>query len=253
MHSAISEAPTRGPLHDDYAVTAEFYDVLQAEHDETRVRGLYGRDVADARVGVLDVGAGTGRVTVMSLGESHVGVHAVEPARAMRASLMTRLTALSRDMRERVTVHPHVLEEAALHEVADVAICHNTIACLPPETRRALWPALARALVPGGSLVLELPPSRLPDGDVVRTFPEQTIGRHVYGGHMVMSAVDDRIRTRCHYWVREAEELLTQHTETFWMWPATRATVLGELARQGFAPLPPRKDPAVLAVVRERS
>ncbi|MCX4706409.1 hypothetical protein [Streptomyces sp. NBC_01373] len=100
---------------DDYAVSAEFYDVLQARQDEIRVHHLYGRDAGRARLGVLDIGAGTGRVTMMSLMESRVGVHAVEPARAMPAPLMTRLASLPTELRERVTVHPQTLEEAALH------------------------------------------------------------------------------------------------------------------------------------------
>ncbi|MFJ3043174.1 class I SAM-dependent methyltransferase [Streptomyces sp. BBFR25] len=80
----MPRTPVVEPSQDDYAVTAEFYDVLQAERDEARVRALYGSDTAGARVGVLDVGAGTGRITLMSLDESRVGVHAVEPSRAMR-------------------------------------------------------------------------------------------------------------------------------------------------------------------------
>lgn len=92
---------------DAYAISAEFYDVLQGERDAARVRRFYGRDVGSARVGVLDVGAGTGRVTVMSLMESQVPVHAVEPAHSMRCPLMTRLAALPAELRMRVTVHPH--------------------------------------------------------------------------------------------------------------------------------------------------
>lgn len=129
-----------------YAVSAEFYDLLQAERDEARVRRLYSGDVVNARLGVLDVGAGTGRVTLMSLMESQVPVHAVEPTRAMRSPLMTRLASLPADLRMRVTVHPHTLDAAGLHEVADVAICHNTVAaftrlhggpCGRPSPRRS--------------------------------------------------------------------------------------------------------------------
>ncbi|MFJ8107668.1 hypothetical protein [Streptomyces sp. NPDC096132] len=129
-----------------------------------------------------------------------------------------------------------------------MAICHNTVACLAPTARAALWPAIAGALVPGGSLLLQLPPTRLPREEIVRVFPHQRIGRHEYGGRMVMSADGGRIRTRFDYWVCGAGSVLREHTETFWMWPSSRAEVIGELERHGFVLLPGRDDPAVLAV-----
>ncbi|MFJ8357228.1 class I SAM-dependent methyltransferase [Streptomyces sp. NPDC093984] len=248
MHPVITRAANARPRPDSYAVTAEFYDVLQADQDEARVRRLYGREVARARVGVLDIGAGTGRVTLMSLAGSRVDVHAVEPARAMRTSLMTRLATLPARPRERVTVHPHALDEASLCAIADVAVCHNTVACLPPAAREVLWPAIGTALVPGGSLFLQLPPALIPVRDVLRLLPEKRVGEHVYGGRMTMSAAGNRIRTRMDYWVRSAEGVLREHTETFWMWPASRARITDDLARHGFVPLPGHHHPDVLAV-----
>nr|WP_241195596.1 hypothetical protein [Streptomyces sp. ADI93-02] len=74
----------------------------------------------------------------MSLANSQVDVHAVEPSRAMRGPLMTRLASLPADLRARVTVHPEPLGEAGLRGVADVAVCHNVVACLSPASRRAV-------------------------------------------------------------------------------------------------------------------
>ncbi|MFJ8024755.1 methyltransferase [Streptomyces sp. NPDC096311] len=253
MHTFISRAPDPAPALNEYAVSAEFYDVLQAQQDELRVHHLYGDAVRGARLGVLDVGAGTGRVTWMSLRESRVGVHAVEPARAMRTSLMTHLASLPAESRTRVTVHPHPLDRAGLYDVADVAVCHNTVACLTPAVRRALWPSLAHALVPGGTLLLQLPPTRLPGKDVVRHFPAQRVGRHEYRGRMVMSADGARIRARFDYWVRAGRRVLREHTETFWMWPASRAEVIGELRAHGFKPLPDPTDESVLALALDDS
>ncbi|MER6158183.1 class I SAM-dependent methyltransferase [Streptomyces sp. NPDC001868] len=244
----MSGPPLDREEQDAYAISAEFYDVLQAERDAARVRRLYGAAVGSARVGVLDVGAGTGRVTLMSLMESHAPVHAVEPTRSMRSPLMTRLASLPVEQRTRVTVHPHRLDEADLHGVADVAVCHNTIACLHPVSRRALWPSVSEALVPGGVLLVQLPPARLPRRATTYDFPTQWIGRHEYGGRMVASADGDRIRTRFEYWVRGEGGVLREHQETFWMWPAARGEVIGELRESGFAPLPEGAAPSVLAV-----
>ncbi|MFJ3671153.1 class I SAM-dependent methyltransferase [Streptomyces sp. NPDC090106] len=248
----MTRAPGLRRDPDSYAVTAEFYDILQADEDAARVRRLYGREVARARHGVLDVGAGTGRVTMLALAGSRADVHAVEPARAMRTSLLTRLAALPAVQRERVTVHPLPLDEAPLRAVADVAVCHNMVGCLPPAVREELWPAIAAALTPGGSLFVELPPARLPVGAVVRPLGDTRVGEHTYGGRITMSAAGHRIRTRVDYWVRQAEHVLREHTETFWMWPATRSRLAAELAPHGFVPLPGPGDPRLLAVTLPR-
>lgn len=248
MHTVMTRAPGIRQDPDSYAVTAEFYDILQADEDEARVRRLYGGAVAGARSGVLDIGAGTGRVTMVALTDSRADVHAVEPARPMRTSLLTRLASLPAEQRSRVTVHPHPLDEAPLHAVADVAVCHNMVGCLPPAVRETLWPAIGTALLPGGSLLLHLPPARLPVRTVVRLLADKRVGEHTYGGRMTMSAAGYRIRTRVDYWVRAAETVLREHSETFWMWPATRSRLIAELAPHGFVPLPGHEDPELLAV-----
>jgi hypothetical protein len=65
---------------------------------------------------------------------------------------------------------------------------------------------------------------------------------------MVTSADVDRIRARFDYWVRDDGRVLRRHDETFWMWPASRAEMIAELEENGFAALPERLDPSVLAV-----
>lgn len=234
---------------DDYAVSAEFYDVLQAHQDEIRVHHLYGRDAGRARLGMLDIGAGTGRVTMMSLMESRVGVHAVEPARAMRAPLMTRLAHLAhRTEGAGYGAPPDARGGGTARSRGRGDLPQHDRLSRTRRTTGSLVEAVARALVPGGSLLLQLPPARLPDKDIMRVFPRQRVGLHEYGGHMLMSADGNRIRTRFDYWVRGAGNALREHIETFWMWPATRAELIGDLEKHGFAPLLRRDDPAVLSM-----
>ncbi|MGA4961965.1 class I SAM-dependent methyltransferase [Streptomyces pseudogriseolus] len=252
MHPVLKTSSPDGEQPGSYETSAEFYDILQADEDDRRVRHLYESAVTKARVGVLDIGAGTGRVTLLSLFAAEVDVHAVEPARAMRTPLMSRLAALTARQRARVSVHPSTLSEANLRGVADLAVCHNTIACLPPPARRSLWPAIGAALVPGGRLLLQLPPARVPTDESVRALATRRMGEHEYGGHMVTSPAGDRIRARFDYWVRGGRAAPRCHSETFWMWPATRVDILAALRRHGFDALPPHHDSGVLAAVKRQ-
>ncbi|MFJ7280776.1 class I SAM-dependent methyltransferase [Kitasatospora sp. NPDC098663] len=131
-----------------YTVSAEFYDLLQAETDRRQAKRRFAEAAARSRTAILDVGAGTGIVTEILLAASTAPVHAVEPCAAMRASLLTRLAAIGADRRARVTVHPEPLEQADLREIADLAIASNVIGCLPPPTRRACWQAVSTAWSP---------------------------------------------------------------------------------------------------------
>jgi hypothetical protein len=65
---------------------------------------------------------------------------------------------------------------------------------------------------------------------------------------MVLSAEGDRIRTRFDYWVRESGLMLREHTETFWMWPASRTEMTKDLEDHGIVPQPACEDPGVLAM-----
>src|SRR5262245_36322695 len=122
-----------------YAVTAEFYDLLQAA-DHLRVTGrLLDRWLGRPEVGVLDVraGAGPGLDTALLARRCPVAVHAVEPAASMRAVLLSRL-AEHPDPSTRVRVHARAMQELGLLGVADFAWCLNTMAGLDPADRAAV-------------------------------------------------------------------------------------------------------------------
>lgn len=73
-----------------YTASAEFYDLLHARSYHRHAQALAG-PAAAARIGIVEVGAGTGLVTEVLINASIVPVHAVEPAAAMRALLLSRL------------------------------------------------------------------------------------------------------------------------------------------------------------------
>ena len=109
MPAERRHAATPSPDADPYGLaTAEFYDLLATGHWETfgptLGRLLAGVDPADGPL--VDIGAGTG-VALGSIQDAIPGVaiHAIEPSRAMRTALHTRL-AVDPGLRDCVTVDP---------------------------------------------------------------------------------------------------------------------------------------------------
>ncbi|MGW4803291.1 class I SAM-dependent methyltransferase [Kitasatospora sp. NPDC004272] len=227
----------------DYAVSSEFYDLLQAEPDRRRAERWFAAAAGRARHGIVDFGAGTGIVTQVLLESSGVPVHAVEPAAAMRTVLMSRAAALGADRRARLTVHPGRAEEAGLDAVADLAVAANVVGCVEPAARRALWRAAARALVPGGVLLFDPPPVGVPDGveDLAGLGPVR-MGVDSYRADV--TRVPDRgvLRMVFEYRVERAGLPVRSVREEFPMWPAEAAALAAEAAQEGLefvpAPLP---------------
>ncbi|MER7105771.1 hypothetical protein ABT383_40305 [Streptomyces humidus] len=90
----LARASDERALRRGLRVSAEFNNVLQSEADAAKLRQLNGEAVSTARVRVLDIGMGTGRDPDGSLAGRDVSLHAIEPARPVCASLMTRLASL---------------------------------------------------------------------------------------------------------------------------------------------------------------
>ncbi|MFD9791459.1 class I SAM-dependent methyltransferase [Streptomyces sp. NPDC059070] len=217
-----------------YAVSAEFYDLLQAETDRRVAERRFAEAAVRARRAILDVGAGTGIVTEVLLEASGVPVHTVEPAPAMRAALASRLARLGADRRARVALHPEPLEAAGLSEVADLAVASNVIACLDPAARRAVWKAVAAALVPGGLLLFDPPPDHLPDGPgpAIRLGPVR-VGPDQYSAHVTRRPHQGALRAVFAYRVERDGEVVREELETFDLWPAPAALLSRELRSVG--------------------
>lgn len=218
-----------------YAVTAEFYDILQAESDRRLADRRFASAASAARVGIVDVGAGTGIVTEVLLAGSAAPVHAVEPSAPMRVALLTRLAGLGADVRARVTVHPGTLQDAGLDRVADLVVCANVAGVVEPSERRALWRAAAEALVPGGLLLVDPPPAGVPDAPTLRELPRVRVGPDSYSAQVCTRPDRGLLSVTYTYRVEHDGETVRVETEEFTMWPATADAVYDELRQAGFS------------------
>ncbi|MFE9425894.1 class I SAM-dependent methyltransferase [Kitasatospora sp. NPDC006697] len=216
-----------------YAVSAEFYDLLQAEDDRRRAERRFAGAARSSRVGIIDAGAGTGAATEVLVRAGAAPVHVVEPSPAMRTALLARLARLGADQRSRITVHPQTLPACALSEVADLVVAANVVGCLEPAERRSLWRAAFTALVPGGLLLFDPPPTALPPDPESSLLPPVRLGLDQYRARITRTPDRGVITVRFDYQVERDGEVLRQEQESFRMWPAAPGVLEEELEAAG--------------------
>lgn len=222
-----------------YEVTAEFYDLLHATAFLETTSALIDRWWDEPKVGVIDVGAGTGIATgllarrVVASG-SPVIVHAVEPSPSMRAVLLSRLAGRP-DLLTHVRVHAQTLQRLPLTRVADFALCLNTMSTLDPAQRKDGLAALAAAMVRGGRLVIQRPPTD--PGPSRYDLPRWQLGGDTYTGDVTcIHRAPNMVRWRFAYRVIRAESIIREEIEMFDGYLASAASFDAELANAGFAP-----------------
>ncbi len=171
--------------HDFYETVARFYDAENAHMDEDLP--LYSRLVAETGGPVLDVGCGTGRVT-LHLAQEGVRVVGVDISQAMLDRAARKLDVLP-DLRAQVAwVHGDLLDVELDERFALIVVPYNGF--MHFKSQAVQIEALERLrgwLRPGGLLVVDLPNSgdlfaTPDDGALVleRTFEE------LESGHLVM-------------------------------------------------------------------
>lgn len=219
---------------DGYAVTAEFYDLLHGEEFLESAAARLTPFARAARVGVLEVGAGTGLLTAVVARALAPGVRldAVEPSAAMRAVLQSRL-ALDHELAGRVTVHACGAQEVRPARY-DLVVAVDVLATLPPPVRRDVLQVAGERTVPGGVLVAEAPDA--PGG----AFGPQVAGVGVLGDDVVEAELSAAVtepgvrRFAYTYRQRRGAELVREGSESFLVWDLDEPTLRAELAAAGF-------------------
>ncbi|MBB5874459.1 SAM-dependent methyltransferase [Allocatelliglobosispora scoriae] len=232
-------------MTDTYSVTAEFYDLLQATQFLRTAERLLDRWLGTPHVGILDIGAGTGLATCLMVGRSDVTVHAVEPAAGMRSVMLSRLAGRS-ELLSRVRVHARGLQDLGLSGVADFAWCLNTMGSLSRAERAAGLAALATAVVPGGTLVVQRPPAE--PGAERADLPSWQLGGDLYSGEVAcVPTGPELVEWRFTYRVARDGILIREESETFAGHLATEAEFAEQLAAAGFAPVGTDEPDVVIA------
>ncbi|MFC9946516.1 Gfo/Idh/MocA family oxidoreductase [Streptomyces pratensis] len=142
-----------------YTPSAEFFDLVAAQHTATASASAVAALFADAELGdgpVLDIGAGTGLLTeAVARARPDVEILACEPAVGMRAVLTSRVFS-DPDLRSRVTVTADAAPDCELPDRIGAVLLCGVLGHLGTAERRRLWERLRQRLAPGGFVVVEL-------------------------------------------------------------------------------------------------
>ncbi|MFC4034733.1 class I SAM-dependent methyltransferase [Streptomyces polygonati] len=167
---------------DHYSPSAEFYDMVAVRHIASSgpplARVLAGIDTG--RGPVLEIGAGTGRVTeVIAAALPGAEILAAEPSATMRAQLMARV-ARDPGLRARVTVTDGAAQDMALPDRLSAVVIFGVAGHLSRSERMILWRKLAGRLPEGGLIVVELMGVTAPRVIPPTMSLRETIGQQTY-------------------------------------------------------------------------
>ncbi|MEU4983195.1 Gfo/Idh/MocA family oxidoreductase [Streptomyces sp. NPDC021969] len=151
---------TRAPSSaSPYTPSAEFFDLVAAEHTATASAPAVAALLADADLSggpVVDIGAGTGLVAeAVARARPDAEILACEPAVGMRAVLTSRVFS-DPDLRSRVTVTPDAAPDLDLPDRVSAVLLCGVLGHLDADGRARLWRRLNRRLATGGLIVVEL-------------------------------------------------------------------------------------------------
>lgn len=146
------------PYYAEGGLSALYYDVVTAADHRLRGDLTVYVDLAPPGAAILELGAGTGRLTC-DLAANGFQVTGIDIAAAMLAQARTRVAAQDPEIAARITLRQGDLTALDLKRTFELAICpYHTLAHLPAG---AAWKngflTAARHLAPGGLFAVHLP------------------------------------------------------------------------------------------------
>ncbi|AOS63695.1 class I SAM-dependent methyltransferase [Actinoalloteichus hymeniacidonis] len=205
---------------DYYTTSAEFYEMVAMRHVRTSAGPLKTAlsGVRPAHGPVVEVGAGTGRITaVIAEALPTASIIATEPSTPMRAMLTSRVFG-DADLRSRVTVLADPVQLLRLPDSISAVVIFGVVGHLTETERRLMWRRLSERLPTGAPIIVELMGTGTPR--VVPPFRmlRETMGEQTYEWWTEAEPLrDDVMRWRTSWKIfRDGDLVRSTHDEYDW-------------------------------------
>jgi SAM-dependent methyltransferase len=215
-------------------VSLPFYDLTHENGHVPEIREKLPPLLAGVRRSILEIGAGTGLITVSLADWTPAEIFALEPSAGMRGVLLSRLCSRP-ELLTRVTVLPWDALSVDLDEPAEAVIMINVMYSLEPDYRKRLWPVLAAQLQPGGLLVFTWRDGGPPAPGPLRELDSRQVGRHTYTVlSEILESDDQACLARVVYRVSEGSKIISEDETSGYSYRPVRDVIQRELVGAGF-------------------
>jgi SAM-dependent methyltransferase len=209
-----------------------FYNLCHERRVVPGIRASLAPLLAGVGRSILEIGAGTGLITVALADLTLAEIFALEPSADMRAVLLSRLSS-RQELLPRVTVLPCDAMSVRLDEPAEAVVMINVMSELEPDYRKRLWPVLAASLETAGLLVFTW-------GDGAPPIRRQRVESHQVGRHTytvvseILDSDGEAYRARYLYRITDGSKVISEEEITGNFYKPVWNVLQRELTGAGF-------------------
>ncbi|MEU6725983.1 class I SAM-dependent methyltransferase [Nonomuraea wenchangensis] len=215
-------------------ISLPFYDLFHENGHVPIIREKLPPLLTGVTRSILEIGAGSGLITVSLAEWTPAEIFALEPSAGMRGILLSRLCGRP-ELLDRVTVLPCDALAARVPEPVEAVVMINVMYSLPHDYRKRLWPVLAELMEPGGLLVFTWHDGGAPATRPVEKLESRQVGRHTYSIWSGITQLDaETFEGRFIHRIEEGDTVISEEElvgEAYRpLWP----TIESELTGAGF-------------------
>ncbi len=215
-------------------ISVPFYDLFHENGHVPKIRRNLPPLLAGVRRSILEVGAGTGLITMSLADWTPAEIFALEPSAGMRGVLLSRLSSRP-ELLSRVTVLSCDALSVRLDEPAEAVVMINVMYALEPDYRKRLWPVLAASLETAGLLVFTWRDGGPPAPRPLQELESRQVGRHTYSIlSEILDSDGEACRARYLHRITEGGKVISEEEMTGYAYRPAREVLWRELEDAGF-------------------